>query len=67
MQGIVFKHLKIFSLKMREDELVEREHWIIQNDFSKTRPRSVDSETSIKSITKKEKRESRDEAHNSRK
>lgn len=55
-QGVVFKHLKVFALKMRQDELFEREYWIKKSDFTIMRPRSGDSMTTIKSIiTKKEK------------
>lgn len=54
-QGVVFKHLKVFALKMRTDELLEREYWIKKNDLSMRRPLSGDSMTTIKSITKKDK------------
>ena len=55
-QGVVFKHLKVFALKMRADELLEREYCIKKNDFSIRRPLSGDSMTTIKSIiTKKDK------------
>ena len=60
-QGIVFKHLKVFAFKMRADELIEKEYWIKKSDYSRCRPRSGDSATTIKSIKKHEKKETKDD------
>ena len=58
-QGIVFKHLKVFALKVRPDELIEREYWIKKTDH--LRPRSGDSQTTINSIKKCEKKDANDD------
>ena len=59
-QGVVFRHIKVFALKLRHDEILEREYYIkkngIGNEYSNLRPRSGDSMTTIRSLSKKEKK-----------
>lgn len=59
-QGVVFRHIKVFALKLRHDEILEREYYIkkngIGNEYSNLRPRSGDSMTTIRSLSKKDKK-----------